>query len=66
MHPLESYLRELREIRATGAAQREVSYYPALSALVSELGKSLSPRVRCVMPMADQGAGMPDGGLFTA
>lgn len=30
MHPLETYLRDLREIRATGAAQREVSYGRAM------------------------------------
>jgi hypothetical protein len=66
MHPLESYLAELREIRTTGAGVKETSYYPALSNLFNELGKTLSPRVRCVINLANRGAGMPDGGLFTA
>ena len=31
MTPLETYLRELRDIRSSGAAVKETSYYPALS-----------------------------------
>jgi hypothetical protein len=30
-HPLDTYLRELHDIRSTGAAQREPSFYPALA-----------------------------------
>ena len=66
MNPLETYLKDLWEIRSTGAAVPETSYYPALCNLLNELGKSLKPRVRCVMNPADRGAGLPDGGLFTA
>ncbi len=65
MHPLETYLTELRDIRSTGAGVKETSYYPALSNLFNELGKTLSPRVR-IINLANRGAGMPDGGLFTA
>jgi hypothetical protein len=66
MNPLETYLRELREIRSTGAAVRETSYYPPLAQLLNEVGKTLKPKVRCVSILKNQGAGMPDGGLFTA
>ena len=66
MNPLETYLKDLRDIRSTGAAVAETSFYPALSNLFNEIGKTLKPKVRCVMPIADRGAGLPDGGLFTA
>jgi hypothetical protein len=65
-HPLETYLRELREIRSTGSALQETSYYPALANLLNTVGQSLKPRVRCVINLRNQGAGLPDGGLFTA
>ncbi|HVX41505.1 MAG TPA: type ISP restriction/modification enzyme [Gemmatimonadaceae bacterium] len=65
MHPVESYLRDLAEIRATGAAVPETSYYPALSNLLNEIGSTLVPRVRCVINIQNRGAGLPDGGLFT-
>ena len=32
MHPLETYLRDLHDIRSTGAAVKETSYYPPLDA----------------------------------
>jgi hypothetical protein len=66
MTPLETYLRELRDIRSSGAAVKETSYYPALSNLFNEIGKRLKPRVRCIINLANRGAGLPDGGLFTA
>ena len=65
MHPLETYLRELRDIRATGASVPETSYYGPLANLLNETGKSLKPKVRCVINLANRGAGIPDGGLFT-
>jgi hypothetical protein len=66
MTPAESYFRELRDIRSCGAAVKETSYYPALSNLLNEVGKGLKPRVRCIIQLANRGAGLPDGGLFTA
>ena len=65
MTPLEIYLRELRDIRSSGAAVKETSYYPALSNLFNEVGKRLKPRVRCIINLANRGAGIPDGGFFT-
>lgn len=64
MHPLEIYLRDCDQIRQTGANVPETSFYPALSNLLNEAGRHLKPRVRCVMNLANRGAGLPDGGLF--
>ncbi len=65
MHPLEVYLHDLREIRATGAGVKETSFYPPLANLLNAIGQQLKPRVRCVINLKNQGAGLPDGGLFT-
>ena len=64
-NPLEAYLKEMRDIRSTGAAVAETSFYPVLSNLFNEIGKTLKPKVRCVINIANQGAGLPDGGLYT-
>jgi hypothetical protein len=66
MNPLETYLKEMRDIRSTGAAVAETSFYPPLSGMLNEIGKALKPKVRCVMTIANRGAGLPDGGLFNA
>ena len=63
---LEEYLGDLKAIRSTGAGVPETSYYPALASLFNAVGKTLKPKVRCVMGLKNLGAGMPDGGLFTA
>jgi len=63
---LADYLNELKAIRATGAGVAATSYYPALSNLFNAVGKTLKPKVRCVINISNQGAGLPDGGLFTA
>ena len=65
VHPLETYIRELRDIRASGTAVAETSYYGPLANLLNEVGKTLKPRVRCIINIKNQGAGIPDGGLFT-
>jgi len=66
MHPLETYLQDLAQIHATGANVKELSFYPALANLLNEIGAGLKPKVRAVISLRNQGAGMPDGGLFTA
>ncbi len=66
MSVLEEYFRELRDIRSSGAGVAETSYYTPLSNLLNEVGKSLKPRVRCILQLANKGAGHPDGGLFTS
>lgn len=63
---IEQYLTTIAETRGTGANVAETSFYPALERLLTEIGEKLSPRVRCVIHLADRGAGIPDGGLFTA
>jgi hypothetical protein len=63
---IERYLSDLGEIRGTRANVAETSFYPALERLLSDIGKTLSPKVRCVINLANRGAGLPDGGLFSA
>ncbi len=62
----EAYLSQLRDIWSTQANSPETSYYPALANLFNAVGKTLKPKVLCVMNLKDQGADNPDGGLFTA
>jgi len=66
MHVLDRYLRELREIHSTGSAVPETSFYGALENVFNEIGRSLKPRVRAVINLQNRGAGIPDGGFFTA
>jgi hypothetical protein len=66
MHPLETYLEELRAIRSSGAAVKETSGYGALANLFNAVGHTLKPKVRCFIHVKNSGAGLPDGGLFTA
>ena len=65
MELLEAYIRELRLIRASGAGVPETSYYVPLAELLNAVGQTLKPKVRCIMTLKDQGAGIPDGGFFT-
>ena len=65
MNPLEAYLRELRDLRRSGSAVPETSYYSALHDLLDAVGATLKPKVKCVPHPADTGAGIPDFGLFT-
>ncbi len=60
--PLESYLSELATLRG---ATRETSGYPALATLLTTIGQTLKPKVRCIIHPRNSGAGIPDGGLFT-
>ena len=65
MNPLETYLKELTEIRASGAGVKETSYYGPLANLLNEIGKTLKPKVKCIINLQNVGAGLPDGGFFT-
>ena len=65
MHALETYLQDLRATRSSGGAVKEPSYYPALANLLNEVGKTLKPKVRCIVHLQDTGGCIPDGGLFT-
>ncbi|MFN7573326.1 MAG: N-6 DNA methylase [Betaproteobacteria bacterium] len=64
--PLETYLAECRDTLRSGSATPETSYYPALKALFDSAGDALKPRVKAIVNLANRGAGLPDGGLFTA
>ena len=63
---VEAYFKMMHDIRATGAATDERSYYPALTNLLNAVGGTLKPKVLCVSEMANQGAGHPDYGLYSA
>jgi len=66
MNPLENYLENLYLIRSSGSAVKETSYYGTLDNLFNEVGKTLKPRVRCIINIKNEGAGIPDGGFYTA
>jgi SAM-dependent methyltransferase len=65
MHPLQTYLEHLRDIRASGGGVAETSYYAPLATLLDEAGRGIKPRVRCIVNLKNTGAGIPDGGFFT-
>ena len=61
-----AYLTDLHRIRATGGATAELSYHTPLNNLLTAVGATLKPKVRCVSELADLGAGRPDLGLYAA
>ena len=63
---VETYLDDLRRIRATGSATEERSMYGPLANLINAIGGALKPKVFCIGELADQGAGHPDFGLYAA
>jgi len=64
MTPVESYLADLYAVR--GAGTPETSGYPALASLLNEIGGALKPKITTVIHPANGGAGLPDGGFFSA
>ena len=63
---VEAYFADLQRVRASGGGTGERSYYPALANLIGAIGRTLKPKVFCVLEGADQGAGHPDYALYTA
>ena len=63
---IETYLADLRRVSASGGATGEMSRYGPLANLLNAVGATLKPKVFCVGELADQGAGHPDFGLYTA
>jgi hypothetical protein len=63
---IDRYLTDMGEVRGTRLNVPETSFYPALERLLSDIGKNLSPKVRCVINLTNRGAGLPDGGLFSS
>lgn len=66
MHPLETYIHELSNAHALRAGVNELSYYNMLSNLFNEVGQELNPKVITLFSLRNMGAGLPDGGFFTA
>ena len=63
---VQTYLEDLRRVRASGGATAERSSYGPLANLLNAVGGALKPKVFCVIELADQGAGHPDLGLYAA
>ena len=63
---VEAYFADLGRIHASGGATGERSSYGPLANLLNAVGATLKPKVFCVGELADQGAGHPDFGLYTA
>ena len=62
---IREYLSRMADIRGTGGATKETSYYSALENLLNHFGKTLKPLVICNGQLRDQGADNPDFGLYT-
>ena len=62
----EHYFADLQRIRASGGATGERSVYTPIANLLNAVGAALKPKVFCIGELADQGAGHPDFGLYTA
>lgn len=63
---VETYFADLARIYASGGATGERSSYGPLASLLNAIGATLKPKVFCVGELADQGAGHPDFGLYSA
>ena len=63
---VEAYFADLARVHASGGATGERSSYGPLANLLNAVGAALSPKVFCVGELADQGAGHPDFGLYSA
>jgi len=64
--PVETYFTQLRDIYMSGAGVAETSYYGPLATLLTDVGHKLKPKVTAIINLRNTGAGIPDGGLFTA
>jgi hypothetical protein len=62
---IREYLSRMADIRGTGGATKETSYYSALENLLNHFGKALKPQVVCNGQLRNQGADNPDFGLYT-
>ena len=63
---VETYFADLGRVHGSGGATGERSSYGPLTSLLDTVGRTLKPRVFCVGELADQGAGHPDFGLYSA
>ena len=58
------YLTRMADIRGTGGATKETSYYSALENLLNRFGEKLKPQVICNGQLRNDGVGNPDFGLY--
>lgn len=58
------YMTRMAEIRGTGGATKETSYYSALENLLNNFGSTLRPQVISNGQLRNQGANNPDFGLY--
>jgi len=65
MNPMKTYLKEISEIRATGAGVTETFYYGPLANFLKQIGKNLKPKVHFVNN-TKQSDGLPVKGLCTS
>ena len=63
--PVLTFFKDIGQTHASGIGVKETSYYPDFSNLFNGLGKTLNPKVRCIMHPHSIGAGLPDGALVT-
>ena len=63
---VEAYFADLGRVHRSGGATGERSSYGPLTNLLNAVGSTLKPKVFCVGELADQGAGHPDFGLYSA
>jgi len=64
LYSVTDYLTDLRNIRSTGSATAETSFYPPVEKLLNAAGQKLKPQILFSTQLRNQGAGMPDGGFF--
>ena len=62
---IREYLTRMGDIRGTGGATKETSYYSALENLLNHFGEQLKPKVICNGQLRNDGAGNPDFGLYS-
>ena len=63
---VEAYFKHLGLVKSLGGSTGEISLYAPLHDLLQAVGGTLKPKVFCVQNLADQGAGHPDFGLYSA
>jgi hypothetical protein len=63
--PVQRFFQRMAEIRGTGGATSETSYYSAMENLLNDLGTLLDPEVICNGQLKSTGAGHPDFGLYS-
>ena len=63
---IERYLNDLRDVRGTRSNVPETSFHHALERLLTEVGQTLSPKVRCVINLANRGSRMPRASTSSA